>query len=291
MQVHACLLALRTGKPVKMVYTREESFFGHVHRHPARMRYEHGADPRRPAGLRQGRRSCSTAARTRPARAAVVGQRGHAGRRARTRCRTCAIDATASTPTTRRAGRCAASARCRRASRYESQMDKLAAALGLDPVELRLPQRDDRGLGACRPARWSTAPAPVAELLRRLQACRCHRRAEPATGPARAARRRRQHHPRRGRRARRRLRRRHQEHLLLRGLRRLLHRAGAAGGDRRRAGGARCTPPPPRSARAWSPSQAQIARTELGVERVTVAPADTAVGSAPGRRRRPGRRT
>ena len=33
------------------------------------------------------------------------------------------------------------------ASRYEAQMDKLAAALGMDPVELRLPQRDARGLG------------------------------------------------------------------------------------------------------------------------------------------------
>src|SRR5947208_10334274 len=42
-QVHACLLALHTGKPVKMVYNREESFYGHVHRHPAKMYYEHGA--------------------------------------------------------------------------------------------------------------------------------------------------------------------------------------------------------------------------------------------------------
>ncbi len=45
MHVHACLLALHTGKPVKMVYNREESFFGHVHRHPARLRYEFGARP------------------------------------------------------------------------------------------------------------------------------------------------------------------------------------------------------------------------------------------------------
>ena len=45
MQIHACLLALHTNRPVKMVYGREESFFGHVHRHPARMRYEHGASP------------------------------------------------------------------------------------------------------------------------------------------------------------------------------------------------------------------------------------------------------
>ena len=43
MQIHACMLALATGRPVKMVYGREESFFGHVHRHPARMRYEHDA--------------------------------------------------------------------------------------------------------------------------------------------------------------------------------------------------------------------------------------------------------
>ncbi|MEV6180253.1 molybdopterin cofactor-binding domain-containing protein, partial [Streptomyces sp. NPDC052015] len=37
MQIHACLLALRTGKPVKIVYNRFESFFGHVHRHPAKL--------------------------------------------------------------------------------------------------------------------------------------------------------------------------------------------------------------------------------------------------------------
>jgi xanthine dehydrogenase D subunit len=45
MHVHACLLALHIGKPVKMVYNREESFFGHVHRHPAYLHYEYGAQP------------------------------------------------------------------------------------------------------------------------------------------------------------------------------------------------------------------------------------------------------
>ena len=43
MHVHACLLALHTGKPVKMVYNREESFYGHAHRHPATLHYEFGA--------------------------------------------------------------------------------------------------------------------------------------------------------------------------------------------------------------------------------------------------------
>ena len=35
LQVHTCLLALRTGRPVKIQYGRQESFLGHVHRHPA----------------------------------------------------------------------------------------------------------------------------------------------------------------------------------------------------------------------------------------------------------------
>ena len=44
LHVHLCLLALYTRRPVKMVYSREESFHGHVHRHPARMWYRHHAD-------------------------------------------------------------------------------------------------------------------------------------------------------------------------------------------------------------------------------------------------------
>jgi CO/xanthine dehydrogenase Mo-binding subunit len=43
MQIHAALLALHTNRPVKMVYGREESFVGHVHRHPARIWAEHRA--------------------------------------------------------------------------------------------------------------------------------------------------------------------------------------------------------------------------------------------------------
>ena len=43
MQVHGALLALHTGRPVKIVYNREESFVGHIHRHPARMWCEHRA--------------------------------------------------------------------------------------------------------------------------------------------------------------------------------------------------------------------------------------------------------
>jgi len=52
---------------------------------------------------------------------------------------------------------------------YEAQMDKLAAALGLDPVELRC--RNAIGMGDEAPTgQVVDSPAPVAELLRRLQA-------------------------------------------------------------------------------------------------------------------------
>lgn len=43
MHIHLCMLALKTGRPVKIVYSRLESFLGHVHRHPAKMFYRHHA--------------------------------------------------------------------------------------------------------------------------------------------------------------------------------------------------------------------------------------------------------
>ena len=43
MQIHGAMLALHANRPVKMVYNREESFVGHIHRHPARIWAEHRA--------------------------------------------------------------------------------------------------------------------------------------------------------------------------------------------------------------------------------------------------------
>ena len=54
MQIHGALLALHTERPVKIVYSREESFVGHVHRHPAKIWMEHRATPRRQARQRPG---------------------------------------------------------------------------------------------------------------------------------------------------------------------------------------------------------------------------------------------
>ena len=59
MQIHGSLLALRTGRAVKMSFGREKSFHAHVHRHPSRIWMRHGvtrdgrptARPSRPTSL------------------------------------------------------------------------------------------------------------------------------------------------------------------------------------------------------------------------------------------------
>ncbi|MEA1903950.1 MAG: molybdopterin cofactor-binding domain-containing protein, partial [Actinomycetota bacterium] len=43
-QTHLAMAALRTGRPIKTVYDRIQSFASHVKRHAARMRYRHEAD-------------------------------------------------------------------------------------------------------------------------------------------------------------------------------------------------------------------------------------------------------
>ena len=124
---------------------------------------------------------------------------------------------------------------------YEAQMDRLAAELGMDPVEFR--QRNAMAQGTVLPTGQEVdSPAPVAEILRRVKAMPLPPERQWETGRrgtrrrAGAARRAVQHHARRRRGARGRLRGRHQERRLLRGVRRLLHRPGPPRGGRRRAG-------------------------------------------------------
>jgi xanthine dehydrogenase D subunit len=166
MHIHACLLALRTGKPVKMVYNREESFFGHVHRHPATMRYEHGA-------TRDGRLTYVKAeiwldggayASSTPA---VVGNAGTMGIGpyvvANVR-----VDAYGVYTNNPPCGAMRGFGSVQTAFAYEAQMDKLAAVLGLDPVELRC--RNGMELGCEAPTgQIVDSPAPVAELLRTVR--------------------------------------------------------------------------------------------------------------------------
>ena len=73
---------------------------------------------------------------------------------------------------------------------HEAQMDKLAAALGMDPVELRCLNAMEMGSEAPT-GQIVDSPAPVAELLRRVQAMPLPppRAADEQAGPAGPARR------------------------------------------------------------------------------------------------------
>jgi CO/xanthine dehydrogenase Mo-binding subunit len=166
MQVHACLLALRTGRPIKMVYSREESFYGHVHRHPALLRYEHGADAdgrlvyvRASIVLDGGAYASSSTAVA--GNAATLGFGPYEVPNA---TMDCLVTYTNNPPCGAMRGFGAVQA----CFAYESQMDKLAAACGLSPVELRLRNAMSEGSVLPTGQRVDSA-APVAELLRRVR--------------------------------------------------------------------------------------------------------------------------
>ena len=136
MQAHACMLALHTGKPVKMVYGREESFFGHVHRHPARLRYEHGATrDGRLAFIRArilldgGAYASSSSAVCSNAASFALGPYEVPSAR---------IDAYVVYTDNPPCGAMRGFGAVQTCFAHEAQMDKLAAELGIDPVELRL---------------------------------------------------------------------------------------------------------------------------------------------------------
>jgi xanthine dehydrogenase D subunit len=163
--VHACLLALHTGRPVKMVYNREESFFGHVHRHPATMRYEHGA--RRDGALVYVKAEIyldgGAYASSTPA---VVGNAGTMGIGPYV-VPNVRVDAYGAYTNNPPCGAMRGFGSVQAAFGYEAQMDKLAAALRMDPVVLRC--RNAMSMGCEAPTgQIVDSPAPVAELLQRL---------------------------------------------------------------------------------------------------------------------------
>ena len=167
MQIHASLLALHTGRPIKIVYDRSESFVGHVHRHPAKIWMEHRAN-------RDGRITCvrarvlvdggayasSSAAVISNATTQAIGpyrvDNAHIS----------GLDVYTNNPP---CGAMRGFGAVQTCFAGEAQMDKLAETLEIDPIELRL-------LNALEPGdRLPTgqlAPAclPVAEVIRRAAA-------------------------------------------------------------------------------------------------------------------------
>jgi xanthine dehydrogenase D subunit len=166
MQIHACLLALHTGRPVKMVYSREESFFGHVHRHPATLYYEHG--------ITTGGRLVSLSARVYLDGGAYMSSSPAVVANAATlgagpyEVPNVAIDVYAAYTNNPPCGAMRGFGAVQAAFAYESQMDECARRLGMDPVEFRI--RNAMSEGSVMPTgQVVDSAAPVAELLRRVR--------------------------------------------------------------------------------------------------------------------------
>ncbi|KIH96560.1 carbon monoxide dehydrogenase [Streptomonospora alba] len=167
MQIHACMLALRTGRPVKFVYNREESFFGHVHRHPATMRFEHGADAEGrllyavlEIVLDGGAYASTTGA--------VVGVASSLGA-GPYEIPHVSIDAYGVYTTNPPCGAMRGFGAVQACFGYESQMDRLAAELDLHPVELRMRNAVGQGSRIATGQRIDM-PLPMAEMLERARA-------------------------------------------------------------------------------------------------------------------------
>lgn len=167
MQIHGAMLALHTGRPVKLVYGREESFVGHVHRHPAKIWAEHRA-------TREGRIVC---VRMRILLDGGAYASSSAAVTSNAACFACGpydvpnalIEATSVYTNNPPCGAMRGFGVVQVCFAAEAQMDKLAAALGIDPVELRL-------LNALEPGdRLPTGQVirgslPVREVIRRAAA-------------------------------------------------------------------------------------------------------------------------
>ncbi|WP_203673750.1 MULTISPECIES: xanthine dehydrogenase family protein molybdopterin-binding subunit [unclassified Streptomyces] len=167
MQAHACLLALRTGKPVKIVYNRFESFFGHVHRHPAKLWYEHGVTSEGKITHMKCRIVLDGGAYA-SASPAVVGNASSLAVGPYV-IDDVEIEAVALYTNNPPCGAMRGFGAVQACFAYEAQMDKLAAALGMDAVEFR--QLNAMSQGTIMPTGQKVdSPAPVAELLRRVKA-------------------------------------------------------------------------------------------------------------------------
>jgi CO/xanthine dehydrogenase Mo-binding subunit len=167
MQIHAAMLALHTDRPVKMVYTRQESFTGHVHRHPARIHAEHRA-------TREGQLVCVRMRILLDGGAYASSSTAVTANAASFACGPYAvpnalIEATSVFTNNPPCGAMRGFGAVQTCFAGEAQMDKLARAIDVDPVELRLLNALKTG-GTLPTGQVITGSMPVAEVIRRCAA-------------------------------------------------------------------------------------------------------------------------
>ena len=166
LHIHLCLLALHASKPVKMVYHRSESFTGHVHRHPARLWYRHHAD--RNGNLLRveakvivdgGAYASTTGAVLANACYFAVGPY---------KCDSVAVDGIGSRTNNPPCGAMRGFGAVQVCFAHETQMDRLAEQLDMDPLDLR--RRNALATGDPMPTTGQIieTPLPIAEIIESL---------------------------------------------------------------------------------------------------------------------------
>ena len=136
LQVHTALLALRTGRPVKMQYGREESFFGHVHRHPAQIWMRHHATEDGRIVKIEARMVFDGGAYSSTSSAVLINGVTHT--QGPYQCPNAVVDGYATRTNNPPCGAMRGFGVVQACFAHEGQMDKLAAATGIDEVEIRL---------------------------------------------------------------------------------------------------------------------------------------------------------
>jgi len=136
LQVHCCLLALKAGRPIKMQYSREESFFGHVHRHPATIFMRHHADADGKIIKIDARFVFDGGAYTSTSPAVLINGITHT--QGPYKCDNATVDGYAVRTNNPPCGAMRGFGVVQACFAHESQMDKIAAATGKSPVEIRL---------------------------------------------------------------------------------------------------------------------------------------------------------
>jgi CO/xanthine dehydrogenase Mo-binding subunit len=168
LQTHVAMLALVTGRPVKMVFDRTESFVAHVKRHRARMRYRHEAD-REGRLVRVEAQLLLDGGAYQTTSAAVVANSAYFAL-GPYRCPSTAIDGYALRTNHFPSGAMRGFGANQPAVAAEAQMDRLAAELGIDPVELRLRNAIAPGDRMPTTGQLVEGPLPVVEALRTVAA-------------------------------------------------------------------------------------------------------------------------
>lgn len=165
LQVHVCLLALTAGRPVKMVYSRRESFLGHVHRHPARMWYRHHAS--RDGDLLRVEARLLFDGGAYAATSALVLGNACTFAAGPYRVPSVLIDGAAVRTNNPPCGAMRGFGAVQVCFGHESQMDKLAQALDMDPMRLRARNALARG-DQLVTGQVLTGATPVREVIETL---------------------------------------------------------------------------------------------------------------------------